>query len=48
LDAAGELNALFNHRVYTAAQRRCMLHLLKEFGLLPWSNGISDSFYSMY
>ena len=34
LNAAGELNALFNRRVYTAPQQRRMLHLLKKFGLL--------------
>ena len=34
LNAAGELNALFNRRVYTAANRRRMLHLLAQFGLL--------------
>ncbi len=34
LNAAGELNALFNRRVYTATQQRRMLHLLRKFGLL--------------
>jgi len=34
LDAAGELNLLFNKRVYTATQQRRMLQLLGQFGLL--------------
>jgi len=34
LNAAGELNALFNRRTYTAASRRRMLQLLGKFGLL--------------
>ena len=34
LNAAGELNALFNKRVYTPTAKRRMLHLLKKFGLL--------------
>jgi hypothetical protein len=34
LNAASELNALFNHRVYTSRQQRRMLHLMKKFGLL--------------
>ena len=34
LNAASELNALFNHHVYTAPQQRRMLHLMKKFGLL--------------
>jgi hypothetical protein len=34
LNAAGELNALFNKRVYTAVHQRRMLHLLRKFGLL--------------
>lgn len=34
INAAGELNALFNKRVYTDRDKRRMLHLLKKFGLL--------------
>jgi endonuclease/exonuclease/phosphatase family metal-dependent hydrolase len=34
LDAASELNALFNRRVYTPADKRKMLHRLAKFGLL--------------
>lgn len=34
LDAAGELNALFNQDVYTAASKRRMVQLLKKHGLL--------------
>lgn len=34
LNAAGELNALFNKRVYTPTHKRRMLHLLGKFGLL--------------
>jgi endonuclease/exonuclease/phosphatase family metal-dependent hydrolase len=34
LDAASELNALFNRRVYTPADKRKMLHRLAKYGLL--------------
>lgn len=34
LDAAGELNSLFNQRQYSSAQQRRMLQLLGKFGLL--------------
>jgi len=34
LDAAGELNTLINKRVYTAPDKRRMLHLLRKHRLL--------------
>lgn len=34
INAAGELNALFNKRLYAESDKRGMLHLLKKFGLL--------------